>query len=635
MQSVASATEELSASVDEIGRRVKESSQIAEAAVRQAEQTDGRIGKLSRAAQEIGDVVKLITAIAEQTNLLALNATIEAARAGDAGRGFAVVASEVKSLASQTAKATDEISNHISGMQGATQESVAAIKEIGGTIGKISEIATTIASAVEQQSSATQEIARSVQNVAQGTQEAAIQRHARQPRRDRNRLGLRGSAEFGAFACRSRARGCARSSIASWRTSARRRCAESSTVVVLAKAKTHNPHCSWVPRQLAARAILRRPTAFARSWHSPGPRQENGPPQSPIPHAALREPSPACGVDVAWRAHRLPQSWETEPWNPTFRGAFRQLVHSDDARSGHQLSSATTHEDVAPAVPGRRSHHRDLDPAAPRQSQLERVSHPRRAGARHYLDPRRARSDAGGCAVGRAEAEPDAAISPTPTSGLPAAPILPVPCSARSASAGSPTGSGARSCSSSRSRVYLSRDRGDRAVVESSRASRCFASSPAPASAANTPRSTRPFRSWCRLASAAVTDLVINGSFWIGAAIGARCARSCCSTPPCLRRIMGWRIAFLHRRGARPRRAADADVDSGKPALADDPRTSRTRPTRSSTKSRRSVRGHEQPQPTASRRSSVGGCAIPRRCARSRCTLFTTLPAALAGRASR
>ena len=173
MQSVASATEELSASVDEIGRRVRESSQIADAAVRQAEQTDNRIGKLSRAAQEIGDVVKLITAIAEQTNLLALNATIEAARAGDAGRGFAVVAQEVKSLASQTAKATDEISNHISGMQGATQESVAAIKEIGGTIGKISDIAATIASAVEQQSFATQEIAKSVQNVAQGTQEAA------------------------------------------------------------------------------------------------------------------------------------------------------------------------------------------------------------------------------------------------------------------------------------------------------------------------------------------------------------------------------------------------------------------------------------------------------------------------------
>jgi methyl-accepting chemotaxis protein len=173
MQSVASATEELSTSVDEIGRRVRESSRIADAAVRQAGETDARIGKLSHAAQQIGDVVKLITAIAEQTNLLALNATIEAARAGDAGRGFAVVASEVKSLASQTARATDEISNHISGMQGATQESVVAIKEIGGTIGQISEIASTIAAAVEQQSSATQEIARSVQNVAQGTQEAA------------------------------------------------------------------------------------------------------------------------------------------------------------------------------------------------------------------------------------------------------------------------------------------------------------------------------------------------------------------------------------------------------------------------------------------------------------------------------
>jgi methyl-accepting chemotaxis protein len=173
MQSVATATEELSASVDEIGRRVRESNKIAEAAVLQAQQTDGRIGKLSRAAQQIGDVVKLITAIAEQTNLLALNATIESARAGEAGRGFAVVASEVKSLAGQTAKATDEISSHISGMQDATQESVAAIKEIGGTIAEISNIASSIASAVEQQSSATRDIARSVQTVAQGTQEAA------------------------------------------------------------------------------------------------------------------------------------------------------------------------------------------------------------------------------------------------------------------------------------------------------------------------------------------------------------------------------------------------------------------------------------------------------------------------------
>jgi len=173
IQSVASATEELSVSVEAIGKQVRDSNRIAEAAVKQAQQTDARIGKLSRAAQEIGDVVKLITAIAEQTNLLALNATIEAARAGDAGRGFAVVASEVKSLASQTAKATEDISNHIAGMQDATAESVAAIKEIGATIGQISTIATSITSAVEQQGSATQEIARNVQSVAQGTREAA------------------------------------------------------------------------------------------------------------------------------------------------------------------------------------------------------------------------------------------------------------------------------------------------------------------------------------------------------------------------------------------------------------------------------------------------------------------------------
>ena len=150
-----------------------ESNRIAEAAVVQAQETDGRIGKLSRAAQQIGDVVKLITAIAEQTNLLALNATIEAARAGDAGRGFAVVAAEVKSLANQTAKATDEISSHISGMQDATQESVTAIKQIGATIAQISTIASSIATAVEEQGAATHEIARNVQNVAEGTREAA------------------------------------------------------------------------------------------------------------------------------------------------------------------------------------------------------------------------------------------------------------------------------------------------------------------------------------------------------------------------------------------------------------------------------------------------------------------------------
>jgi methyl-accepting chemotaxis protein len=173
IESVASATEQLSVSVEDIGKRVRESNRIAEAAVVQAQETDERIGKLSRAAQEIGDVVKLITAIAEQTNLLALNATIEAARAGDAGRGFAVVAAEVKSLANQTAKATEEISNHISGMQDATRESVAAIKQIGATIGQISSIASSIAVAVEQQGSATQEIARNVQSVAEGTREAA------------------------------------------------------------------------------------------------------------------------------------------------------------------------------------------------------------------------------------------------------------------------------------------------------------------------------------------------------------------------------------------------------------------------------------------------------------------------------
>ena len=173
VQSVASATEQLSASVSEIGRQVKESSRIAESAVSQAERTDERIARLSIAAQQIGNVVKLITEIAEKTNLLALNATIEASRAGDAGRGFAVVASEVKSLASQTAKATDEISSHVLGMQEATEESVSAIREISETIGQISQIAGRIAESVEQQSVATQEIARSVQNVAHGTQEVA------------------------------------------------------------------------------------------------------------------------------------------------------------------------------------------------------------------------------------------------------------------------------------------------------------------------------------------------------------------------------------------------------------------------------------------------------------------------------
>jgi Methyl-accepting chemotaxis protein (MCP) signalling domain len=173
VQSVASASEQLAGSVNEIGRQVQESSRIANEAVEQAKTTDARIVVLSQAANRIGAVVKLITAIAEQTNLLALNATIEAARAGEAGRGFAVVASEVKSLANQTAKATDEIGNHIAAIQAATSESVVAIKEIGTTINRISEIAGAIAAAVEEQGSATQEIARNVQEAAQGTTQVA------------------------------------------------------------------------------------------------------------------------------------------------------------------------------------------------------------------------------------------------------------------------------------------------------------------------------------------------------------------------------------------------------------------------------------------------------------------------------
>jgi len=129
---------------------------------------------LSEAGARIGDVVKLITSIAEQTNLLALNATIEAARAGDAGRGFAVVAQEVKSLAGQTAKATEEISSQIANMQLATEESVGAIKAIGQTIERISDIATSISAAVEQQGAATQNIAGSVRAAASGTAGVAV-----------------------------------------------------------------------------------------------------------------------------------------------------------------------------------------------------------------------------------------------------------------------------------------------------------------------------------------------------------------------------------------------------------------------------------------------------------------------------
>jgi methyl-accepting chemotaxis protein len=173
VQSVSSASEELSSSVNEISRQVQESSRVASEAVDQAEKTNGRVSALAQAASRIGDVVELINTIAGQTNLLALNATIEAARAGEAGRGFAVVASEVKALAEQTAKATGEISRQISGIQAATADSVGAIKEIGDTIGRMSEISSAIAAAVEQQGAATQEISRNIQHAATGTQQVS------------------------------------------------------------------------------------------------------------------------------------------------------------------------------------------------------------------------------------------------------------------------------------------------------------------------------------------------------------------------------------------------------------------------------------------------------------------------------
>src|SRR5487761_2082792 len=173
VQSVASATEEMASSVNEISRQVQESARMANEAVDQARKTNDRVSELSKAAARIGDVVELINTIAGQTNLLALNATIEAARAGEAGRGFAVVASEVKALAEQTAKATGEIGQQISGIQAATQESVNDIREISSTIEKLSEISSTIAAAVEEQGAATQEIARNVQQAAQGTQQVS------------------------------------------------------------------------------------------------------------------------------------------------------------------------------------------------------------------------------------------------------------------------------------------------------------------------------------------------------------------------------------------------------------------------------------------------------------------------------
>jgi len=170
VEAVASASEELSASSDEIGQQVKQSSSIANKAVGESEQANGTIQGLAEAADKISEVVTLISDIAEQTNLLALNATIEAARAGDAGKGFAVVASEVKNLANQTAKATEDISKQIEGMQGATKGAVTAIGDIGQIIGDINDIAATISAAVDEQGAATQEIARNVKEAAEGTE---------------------------------------------------------------------------------------------------------------------------------------------------------------------------------------------------------------------------------------------------------------------------------------------------------------------------------------------------------------------------------------------------------------------------------------------------------------------------------
>ncbi|WP_299436120.1 methyl-accepting chemotaxis protein [uncultured Rhodospira sp.] len=173
VQTVASAAEQLSSSISEIGRQVQQSNDIAQRAATHADRTNQVVSGLSTAAHKIGEVVNLITDIANQTNLLALNATIEAARAGDAGKGFAVVANEVKSLASQTAKATEEIGQQIGAVQTETQTAVSAIGAISDIIKEINEVVSTIASAVEEQNAATQEIARNVQEASQGTTEVS------------------------------------------------------------------------------------------------------------------------------------------------------------------------------------------------------------------------------------------------------------------------------------------------------------------------------------------------------------------------------------------------------------------------------------------------------------------------------
>jgi len=173
VQTVATAAEELSSSIQEIGRQVHKTSGLAGTAAREVDDSNEQVAQLADNAQKIGEVIQLITSIAEQTNLLALNATIEAARAGDAGKGFAVVASEVKNLANQTARATEDIAKQIADVQSATGTTVEAIRRIGGRIREINEIATGVASAVEEQNAATQEIARNIHQAAQGTAEVS------------------------------------------------------------------------------------------------------------------------------------------------------------------------------------------------------------------------------------------------------------------------------------------------------------------------------------------------------------------------------------------------------------------------------------------------------------------------------